>query len=85
MSPSCGVLSSRAWTIFRDFQYDPHFETSEEVRDGVVEAFHYMRVDTTDGFEFSLLCENDTSMTGDTAFAKDPAHQLVEEGIGGDL
>jgi hypothetical protein len=51
-------------------QYDLHFETPEEVRDRVVEAFDYMRVDTTDGFGFSLLCDNDTSMTRDTAFPK---------------
>ena len=51
-------------------QYYPIFETPEEVRDRVVEAFDYMRVDTTDGFGFSLLCDNDTSMTRDTAFAK---------------
>ena len=51
-------------------QYDPHFETTEEARDRVVEAFDHMRGDTTDGFGFSLLCNNDTSMTRDTAFAK---------------
>ena len=38
--------------------------------DRVVEGFDYMRVDTTDGFGFSLLCDNDASMTRDTAFAK---------------
>lgn len=57
------------------------------MRDRVAEAFDYMRVehlDTTDGFGFSLLCDHDTSMTCDTAF-DNPAHQLVEEGIGGDL
>jgi hypothetical protein len=71
LSPSCCLQSSRAWTIFRDFSSTiPIFETPEEVRDRVVEAFDYMRVDTTDGFGFSLLCDNDTSMTRDTAFAK---------------
>ena len=46
----------RAWTIFRDFSSTISiFETPEEVRDRVVEAFDYMRVDTTDGFGFSLL------------------------------
>jgi hypothetical protein len=60
-----------AWTIFRDFSSTiPIFEAPEEVRDRVVEAFDYMRVDTTDGFGFSLLCDNDTSMTRDTAFPK---------------
>jgi hypothetical protein len=74
LSPSCCLLSSRAWTIFRDFSSTiPIFETPEEVRDRVAEAFDYMRVehlDTTDGFGFSLLCDNDTSMTRDTAFDK---------------
>jgi hypothetical protein len=71
LSPSCCLLSFRAWTIFRDFSSTiPIFETPEEVRDRVVEAFDYMRVDTTDGFGFSLLCDNDTSMTRDTAFPK---------------
>jgi hypothetical protein len=74
LSPSCCLLGSRAWTIFRDFSSTiPIFETPEEVRDRVVEAFDYIRVDTTDGFGFSLLCDIDTSMTRDTAFAN-PAH-----------
>jgi hypothetical protein len=66
-----GSLTPDYGMIFRDFSSTiPIFETPEEVRDRVVEAFDYMRVDTTDGFGFSLLCDNDTSMTRDTAFAK---------------
>jgi hypothetical protein len=43
------------------------------MRDRVVEAFDYMPVghlDAADGFGFSLLCDDDTSMSRDTAFAK---------------
>jgi hypothetical protein len=55
LSPSCCLLSSGLGRFPGFLQYDLHFETPEEVRDRVVEAFDYMRVDTTDGFGFSLL------------------------------
>ena len=59
LSPSCCLLSSGLGRFPGFLQYDLHFETPEEVRDRVVEAFDYMRVDNTDGFRFSLLRDND--------------------------
>ena len=71
LSPWCCLPSSRAWTLFREFSSTiPIFGTPEAVRDRVVEAFDYIRVDITDGFRFSLLCDNSTSVTRDTAFAR---------------
>src|ERR1700743_2990752 len=42
----------------RPLSTTPIFETPEELRDRVVEAFDHTRVDTTDGFGFSLLCNS---------------------------
>lgn len=43
LSPSCFFPSSQAWTILRDFSSTiPIFETPEEMRDRVVEAFDYI-------------------------------------------
>jgi 5-methyltetrahydropteroyltriglutamate--homocysteine methyltransferase len=70
---------------------DPHIETSEEVRDRVLEACEYIPVEqlgTTDDCGFSPFSD-DTSTSRDTAFAKIRARvlgtKLAEKLIGGDL
>jgi 5-methyltetrahydropteroyltriglutamate--homocysteine methyltransferase len=57
---------------------DPHIETPEEVRDGVLEASEYIPVEqlgTTDDCGFSPFSD-DTSTNRDTAFAKIHARVL---------
>jgi 5-methyltetrahydropteroyltriglutamate--homocysteine methyltransferase len=67
---------------------DPHIETPEEVRDGVLEASEYIPVEqlgTTDDCGFSPFSD-DTSTSRDTAFAKIHARvlgtALAEKSIG---
>src|SRR5467141_4091765 len=60
---------------------DPNIETSEEVRDRVLEAFEYIPVEqlgTTDDCGFSPFFDN-TSLSRDTAFAKIQARVLGTE------
>src|ERR1700716_2050977 len=57
---------------------DPHIETPEEVRDGVLEACEHIPIEklgTTDDCGFSPFCD-DTSTSRDTAFAKIRARVL---------
>src|SRR6267154_2008241 len=68
---------------------DPHIETSEEVRDRVLEASEYIPIEqlgTTDDCGFSPFSD-DTSTSRDTAFAKIQARvmgtRLAEAVLGG--
>ncbi len=57
---------------------DPRVETPEEVRDRVLEAARYLRVEwlgTTDDCGFAPFCDG-TTTTRDTAFTKIPARIL---------
>src|SRR5467141_2715739 len=70
---------------------DPDIETSEEVRDRVLEAAEYIPIEqlgTTDDCGFSPFSD-DTSTSRDTAFAKIQARvlgtKLAEQRIGGHL
>jgi len=70
---------------------DPHIETSEEVRDRVLEASEYIPIEqlgTTDDCGFSPFSD-DTSTSRDTAFAKIQARvlgtKLAAKLIEGDL
>jgi 5-methyltetrahydropteroyltriglutamate--homocysteine methyltransferase len=69
---------------------DPRIETSEEIRDRVLEAARYIPVEqlgTTDDCGFSPFCD-DTSTSRDTAFAKIRARvlgtALAADALGGD-